>query len=152
MGKLCLVRIPARIKDDPDPTEPRVLVKASKVTIVSSYSIAHPTPNVPCTAINHAASAVIPLSTDARVISMLFALEIANSPMVLRKSRISFSTRLNVLRRTTRQRRPRSAAAEKCGAREAEAAQRVLVTAKKQHTKIGVRVQALAEKSGPDRT
>ena len=43
MGTLCLVRIPARIKDDPDPTEPRVLVKASKVTIVSSYSIAHPT-------------------------------------------------------------------------------------------------------------
>ena len=45
-----------------------------------------------------------------------------------------------------------SGRAEKCGARDSEAAQRDFGTAKKQHTKIGLRVQALAEKSGSDRT
>ena len=46
-----------------------------------------------------------------------------------------------------------SGRAEKCGARDAEAAQRDLATAEQQHNiKIGLRVQALAEKSGPDRT
>ena len=69
---------------------------------------------------NQVAAAIIPLSTDARVISMLFALETANSPMVLRKSRISCSTRLNVLRRKPWQRRPRSAAARRSAAPETQ--------------------------------
>jgi hypothetical protein len=69
---------------------------------------------------NQAAAAIIQLSTDARVISMLFAWETGNSPMVLRKSRITCSTRINVLRCTTRQSRPRSAAARRSAAPETQ--------------------------------
>ena len=65
MGKLCLVRIPARIKDDPDPTKPRVLVKASKLTIVSSCSfriLPHLTP----------AAAIITLSKEGALGSLAY--------------------------------------------------------------------------------